>query len=237
MDIHRQLNPNCNFLLRNSEVNVPIRVSESFLQNSTRPTSHQHLQNGNGTDTTSASNTTPLNTLKHSLQTTIQTSSPSSNIFQRTLQNNTGLVSSSAIDTVPSNRMPSRAHGNFVQTVETSSIALERQSHHTTVSSSTFDPSNDGSSTPASQNTTEGANRSSTPKYPKYASKTVRVTSFNDCGDIVIPPDSLADSGFFYAGFGDCVRCFQCGVGKKLKTISHFRFYGRLNSLFRCKDN
>ncbi|XP_053403177.1 uncharacterized protein LOC123554121 [Mercenaria mercenaria] len=58
-----------------------------------------------------------------------------------------------------------------------------------------------------------GANRSSVQKYPKYASKTVRVTSFNDCGDIVIPPDSLADSGFFYAGFGDCVRCFQCGVG------------------------
>ncbi|XP_060599730.1 death-associated inhibitor of apoptosis 2-like [Ruditapes philippinarum] len=57
------------------------------------------------------------------------------------------------------------------------------------------------------------ADRFSLPKYSKYASKTARVTSYNDCGDIVIPPDSLATSGFFYAGFGDCVRCFQCGVG------------------------
>ncbi|XP_060592368.1 death-associated inhibitor of apoptosis 2-like isoform X2 [Ruditapes philippinarum] len=55
--------------------------------------------------------------------------------------------------------------------------------------------------------------RSTPPKYPKYESETARVTSYNDCGDIVIPPDSLATSGFFYAGFGDCVRCFQCGVG------------------------
>jgi hypothetical protein len=61
-----------------------------------------------------------------------------------------------------------------------------------------------------------GTDTSTTPKYPKYASKTARVTSYNDCGDIVIPPDSLATSGFFYAGFGDCVRCFQCGVGKYL---------------------
>ncbi|XP_053391443.1 inhibitor of apoptosis protein-like [Mercenaria mercenaria] len=77
---------------------------------------------------------------------------------------------------------------------------------------STPNPSDDGILTPTSHDIA-GANKSTVPKYPKYTSKTVRVTSFNDCGDIVIPPDSLADSGFFYAGFGDCVRCFQCGVG------------------------
>ncbi|XP_053403125.1 baculoviral IAP repeat-containing protein 7-A-like [Mercenaria mercenaria] len=58
-----------------------------------------------------------------------------------------------------------------------------------------------------------GINSQDSPKYPKYYSKTVRLTSFVDCGDIVITPENLAEAGFFYAGFGDCVRCFQCGVG------------------------
>ena len=64
---------------------------------------------------------------------------------------------------------------------------------------------------------------STPPKYPKYSNTSVRLTSFNDCGDIIIPPDQLSQAGFFYAGFGDCVRCFQCGVGQYTLIYYHLK--------------
>ncbi|XP_060599204.1 baculoviral IAP repeat-containing protein 2-like [Ruditapes philippinarum] len=100
-------------------------------------------------------------------------------------------------------------------TSSASSFVQEHQSNSVTASNGmNASPVVSSSSLrPTSELSAQGTDTSATPKYPKYASKTARVTSYNDCGDIVIPPDSLATSGFFYAGFGDCVRCFQCGVG------------------------
>ncbi|XP_053378484.1 death-associated inhibitor of apoptosis 1-like [Mercenaria mercenaria] len=53
------------------------------------------------------------------------------------------------------------------------------------------------------------------PKYPEYATKTVRVDSFNTCDCTDISPASLAEAGLFYAGFSDCTRCFYCGIGMR----------------------
>lgn len=52
------------------------------------------------------------------------------------------------------------------------------------------------------------------PKYPKYELYTVRFDSFRECTEIALDRKQLSEAGFFYAGMGDCTRCFQCGVGK-----------------------
>ncbi|CAL1539059.1 unnamed protein product [Lymnaea stagnalis] len=61
--------------------------------------------------------------------------------------------------------------------------------------------------------------------YPGYIPYRQRLESFAGrwaCDD-VIESGTLALAGFFYAGYADCVRCFQCGLGlrswKKGDTI------------------
>ncbi|XP_060573024.1 uncharacterized protein LOC132730958 [Ruditapes philippinarum] len=52
------------------------------------------------------------------------------------------------------------------------------------------------------------------PKHSQYATKTAREASYSTWPDTSShTPEVLADAGFFYAGFGDCVRCFYCGIG------------------------
>ncbi|KAL4232519.1 Baculoviral IAP repeat-containing protein 2 [Mactra antiquata] len=66
--------------------------------------------------------------------------------------------------------------------------------------------------TPTGQQTL-GINNS-TPKHPSYVRKDQRLTSYKDWPrDAKLKPDILASAGFYHAGFGDCVRCFYCGVG------------------------
>ncbi|CAL1543125.1 unnamed protein product [Lymnaea stagnalis] len=54
------------------------------------------------------------------------------------------------------------------------------------------------------------------PSYPVYISYQKRLESFVawPAGHIHDPHD-LARAGFFYAGYADCVRCYQCGLGLK----------------------
>lgn len=52
------------------------------------------------------------------------------------------------------------------------------------------------------------------PKHPHYFVKATRLRSYlgfqnNGQQDI----DRMATAGFYFAGIGDCVRCFHCGVG------------------------
>ncbi|XP_053388415.1 death-associated inhibitor of apoptosis 2-like, partial [Mercenaria mercenaria] len=52
------------------------------------------------------------------------------------------------------------------------------------------------------------------PKHTQYATKTAREGSYSGWPDTAShTPQELAEAGFFYAGFGDCVRCFYCGIG------------------------
>ncbi|XP_052789514.1 uncharacterized protein LOC128223991 [Mya arenaria] len=52
------------------------------------------------------------------------------------------------------------------------------------------------------------------PKHPQYATKIQRESSYNGWPNTSRhTPIELADAGFFFAGFGDCVRCFHCGIG------------------------
>ncbi|XP_033739629.1 baculoviral IAP repeat-containing protein 2-like [Pecten maximus] len=50
--------------------------------------------------------------------------------------------------------------------------------------------------------------------YPDYVLLADRLKTFDRWpADIQQTPDQMLDSGFFYAGYEDCVRCFQCGIG------------------------
>ncbi|KAL3882079.1 hypothetical protein ACJMK2_028452 [Sinanodonta woodiana] len=52
------------------------------------------------------------------------------------------------------------------------------------------------------------------PKYPQYAVKNMRINSFQGWpAELQQRPEEMAECGFYYAGFNDCVRCFFCGVG------------------------
>uniref|UniRef100_A0A2C9JNY1 RING-type domain-containing protein n=1 Tax=Biomphalaria glabrata TaxID=6526 RepID=A0A2C9JNY1_BIOGL len=52
------------------------------------------------------------------------------------------------------------------------------------------------------------------PKRPEYALKSERLKTYSNWPrDHRLQPSELADAGFFYAGYGDCARCFYCGGG------------------------
>lgn len=71
--------------------------------------------------------------------------------------------------------------------------------------------------TPFAQPPKESTRRivKSAPKYPKFTTRFSRLETFKNCRDIAVTPENLSDAGFFYAGIGDCTRCFYCGIGKK----------------------
>ncbi|XP_060565984.1 baculoviral IAP repeat-containing protein 3-like [Ruditapes philippinarum] len=174
LEVHRELNPNCSFLIRNSEVNVSVRQSIE----SSSAESHSNLS-------------------------TINRDQSNSNFRNELTEVNV----SSAVET-----------GSQIQTNQNSehssfaSNAISRGGNQS-ISLLPVDVPQTTIENQSSNNSTGSGSSSVAPKYPNYVSKTTRLSSFNDCGDIVIPPDRLAQAGFFYAGFGDCVRCFQCGVG------------------------
>uniref|UniRef100_A0A2C9KB53 Uncharacterized protein n=1 Tax=Biomphalaria glabrata TaxID=6526 RepID=A0A2C9KB53_BIOGL len=52
------------------------------------------------------------------------------------------------------------------------------------------------------------------PFYPLYSSIHIRIDSFQKWGySNILDPNTLAQEGFVYTGYSDCVRCFQCGLG------------------------
>jgi hypothetical protein len=56
------------------------------------------------------------------------------------------------------------------------------------------------------------------PTYPVYVTYQKRLESYESPSWTLSnsqTPDKLAKAGFFYAGYSDCVRCFQCGLGLK----------------------
>ncbi|XP_059154536.1 uncharacterized protein LOC131940015 isoform X2 [Physella acuta] len=55
----------------------------------------------------------------------------------------------------------------------------------------------------------------SPPSYPVYTVYHVRLASYEGKWEHyhIHKPEDLALAGFFYAGYSDCVRCFQCGLG------------------------
>jgi hypothetical protein len=129
IEIHRELNPNCSFLLSNLEVNVPVRMSELLIQESNRSTSSQILENTNQTSSASTSDTISCNTSRSTNHSSITANTSTPNVTQA--------ISSPVVSTnseLSQNRLQSRAHGNFVMTSSASSFVQEHQSNSVTAS-------------------------------------------------------------------------------------------------------
>ncbi|XP_053391390.1 uncharacterized protein LOC123552198, partial [Mercenaria mercenaria] len=139
MEIHERINPNCKFLRKNEEVNVPVQYFGPY---------------------------------NRALMAIIDIPEPRERSEQSEDVNN---------DWAPE-RIRSPAPSQQNRQVETGANSL-------------------------------GIN-TATPKHTQYATKTARESSFSEWPDTAShTPQELAEAGFFYAGFGDCVRCFYCGIG------------------------
>ncbi|XP_069139302.1 uncharacterized protein [Argopecten irradians] len=87
---------------------------------------------------------------------------------------------------------------------------LQRQQDQTLVNGDARNSSNTGAAT--NFNNTEAA--AARPRYPNYSSVTSRAGTFNGFPNhLDQTPLVMAKAGFFYAGYGDYVRCFVCGGG------------------------
>ncbi|XP_061193576.1 uncharacterized protein LOC133201789 [Saccostrea echinata] len=64
------------------------------------------------------------------------------------------------------------------------------------------------------QDQSETTRRTMVVKHPEYASRPARLASYaNFPRHMKQHPADMTDAGFYYAGFGDCCRCFHCGIG------------------------
>ncbi|CAC5403112.1 unnamed protein product [Mytilus coruscus] len=80
------------------------------------------------------------------------------------------------------------------------------------------------------------------PKYPKYAIKTTRFSSFTNWPSYLSQtPEDLVNAGFFYTGTEDHCRCFFCGGGLRrweeedLPWTEHARWYPMCPFVVQCK--
>ncbi|XP_052080097.1 baculoviral IAP repeat-containing protein 7-like isoform X2 [Mytilus californianus] len=80
------------------------------------------------------------------------------------------------------------------------------------------------------------------PKYPKYAIKTTRLSSFDNWPLYLSQtPEELINAGFFYTGTEDHCRCFFCGGGLRrweegdLPWTEHARWYPKCPFIIQCK--
>ncbi|KAH9488684.1 Baculoviral IAP repeat-containing protein 7 [Bulinus truncatus] len=76
------------------------------------------------------------------------------------------------------------------------------------------------------------------PKRPEYALKIKRIQSFDSWPRYHhLTPDELAEAGFYFAGYGDCTRCFYCGGGLRNWDeeddvwVEHARWFPRCSYL------
>ncbi|CAC5379793.1 BIRC7_8 [Mytilus coruscus] len=79
------------------------------------------------------------------------------------------------------------------------------------------------------------------PKYPKFAVRTTRLSSFANWPSYFSQtPDELVTAGFFYTGIEDHCRCFFCGGGLRrwevgdLPWTEHARWYPKCSFVIQC---
>ncbi|BFZ08653.1 hypothetical protein BsWGS_11692 [Bradybaena similaris] len=110
-------------------------------------------------------------------------------------------------------------------TTTSSTTAVASSSLNTSVSqTATLSQENVRDNTSDSQNSSRTAGRNPTygelgiiterPKRYEFAVRAKRLESFEPWPrDHHLKKEDLADAGFYYAGYGDCARCFYCGGG------------------------
>ncbi|KAJ8314792.1 hypothetical protein KUTeg_006942 [Tegillarca granosa] len=84
----------------------------------------------------------------------------------------------------------------------------------------------------------------SKPKYPQYAVKSVRASTYrNFPPEVTQTPEDMAQAGFFYSGKDDVVYCYFCGQGIRAWEpeddvwIEHARWSPNCGHLLNCKGS
>ncbi|KAK0042868.1 E3 ubiquitin-protein ligase XIAP [Biomphalaria pfeifferi] len=102
---------------------------------------------------------------------------------------------------------------NLTESENTSTLSSLKQ--NTSNSKSTSHNTRNNNNTSANGPTySELGIETNRPKRPEYALKSERLKTFTNWPrDHHLQPSEIAAAGFFYAGYGDCARCFYCGGG------------------------
>ncbi|XP_013399962.1 baculoviral IAP repeat-containing protein 7-like [Lingula anatina] len=135
----------------------------------------------------------------------------------------------------------------FVLGLEVGNIPLEEPSTALPLAVSESQSHAVGGSRTGSENTTNEATLgilTARPRHERYAIENTRVQTFANWPPSRIPrPEELARAGFFYAGFGDNVKCFFCDGGLRNwepqddPWAEHARWFPRCGFVRLCKGD
>ncbi|KAK3793996.1 hypothetical protein RRG08_028430 [Elysia crispata] len=129
----------------------------------------------------------------------------------------------------PTTSTPSSTGATVIQSSTPHTVAQSSAPNTATQSPPPNTVTQSSTTTPSSQSSTPSTNPPPVPQNPtylelgiiterpkryEYAVRIKRLETFGDWpADHHLKKEDLADAGFYYAGYGDCARCFYCGGG------------------------
>ncbi|CAC5409103.1 BIRC7_8 [Mytilus coruscus] len=239
LEVHRQISPNCEYLKTFTPSDQPVfKPTIDIIENDCRqnatprmPTTEISHVNGIGADSvrtcTDAHGMTPTLLISSSPM-TVAVQSVDSGLFGSSLSHSSNnLVTSNSTSSSSISQRSSRAStdSGFGSSGSLSSNQSSSSSNNSNLTVPQLPPLIEGPEHsiqrvpgPASRDSpVPQNNRKNTPKekYPEYIPIERRRATYKNWPpnlDFLHPLD-LSECGFFYSNFGDCVRCFHCGIG------------------------
>ncbi|VDI43855.1 Hypothetical predicted protein [Mytilus galloprovincialis] len=230
LEVHRQISPYCEYLKTLAPSDQPIlRPPIEIIENDCRhnatprmPTTEIPYQNGIGTDSIHTC------TDAHGTPMTVAVQSVDSGLFGSSLShssNNLVTSNSTSISSISQRSSRASTDSGFGSRGSISTDNSSSSNHNSNLAVPQLPPLLEGGehsiqrvSGPASRDSPiPQNNRKNTPKekYPEYIPIERRRATYKNWPpnlDFLHPLD-LSECGFFYSNFGDCVRCFHCGIG------------------------
>ncbi|XP_076076970.1 baculoviral IAP repeat-containing protein 3-like isoform X2 [Mytilus galloprovincialis] len=230
LEVHRQISPYCEYLKTLTPSDQPVfRPSIEIIENDCRhnatprmPTTEIPYQNGIGTDSIHTC------TDVHGTPMTVAVQSVDSGLFGSSLShssNNLVTSNSTSISSISQRSSRASTDSGFGSRGSISTDNSSSSNHNSNLAVPQLPPLLEGGehsiqrvSGPASRDSPiPQNNRKNTPKekYPEYIPIERRRATYKNWPpnlDFLHPLD-LSECGFFYSNFGDCVRCFHCGIG------------------------
>ncbi|WAR15352.1 DIAP2-like protein, partial [Mya arenaria] len=214
-EAHKRITPNCSFIVNNGEVNVPVSTDMSSNSNDVLQKIITDLDKNNNVwrfDPENSGGESENDIATDGDEETEDqnngTAFVNENFFNKTAfdpKRNCNVV-----DSV--NRRSSRTRTRRQRQQSSTPTDNPGTAERTQRSNETLAPN---MQTTVSTRTARNriGHHMQTPKHPKYSTISSRIASFNQCSEIHVMPRTLAEAGFYYAGIGDCTRCFWCGIG------------------------
>ncbi|CAG2226716.1 unnamed protein product [Mytilus edulis] len=229
LEVHRQISPYCEYLKTLAPSDQPVFRPSLDIESDNRhnaspsmPTTEIPYQNGIGTDSIHTC------TDAHGTPMTVAVQSVDSGLFGSSLShssNNLVTSNSTSISSISQRSSRASTDSGFGSKGSISTDNSSSSSHNSNLAVPQLPPLLEGGehsiqrvSGPASRDSpVPQNNRKNTPKekYPEYIPIERRRATYKNWPpnlDFLHPLD-LSECGFFYSNFGDCVRCFHCGIG------------------------